>query len=179
MGVIDAVVVDGDRTLWKGSSTGALGKAYLLKTIRELNLYKAANYAFGIAYVNLIVNAYRDSDGIPSGQRKFYDIMIENSIGMKEEMNSIVGRHIRKNAIEKVARRIAATSAEKTAVLAPTMQNNLTILSTCGCGSCPRCVVNAAVVTANTAMALIGLRRKEKKPVNVEHDHSSHGHKHE
>ena len=103
MSVIDAVVVDGDRTLWRGSATGALGKAYLVKTFRELNLYKTANYAFGMVYVNSIVNARRDSDGIPNGQMKFYEVMIENNFGMKEEMNSIIGRHIRKNAIEKVA----------------------------------------------------------------------------
>jgi hypothetical protein len=101
--------------------------------------------------------------------------MVEESVIKKHEASEATGM----KRLFKAARRIATTGAEKTAALAPTMQNNLTILSTCGCGSCPRCVVNAAVVTANTAMALIGLRRKEKKPVNVEHECSSHCHKHE
>ncbi len=69
----------------------------------------------------------------------------------------------------KTARRMLATGAEKTTALGPTMQNNLTILSTCGCGSCPRCAVNAVVVVANTAMALIGMRRKEKASEHTEH----------
>ncbi len=78
--------------------------------------------------------------------------------------------------ILKAARRMIATGAEKTTALGPTMQNNLTILSTCGCGSCPRCAVNAVVVVANTAMALIGMRRKEKTPEHTEHNEECHCH---
>ncbi len=101
--------------------------------------------------------------------------MAEESVTKKQEASESTGI----KRLFKAARRITATGAEKTAMLAPTMQNNLVILSTCGCGSCPRCVVNAAVVTANTVMALVGLRRKEKKPEHSGHDHSAHGHKHE
>ncbi len=101
--------------------------------------------------------------------------MAEESVTKKQEASEATGL----KRLFKAARRTATIGAEKTALLAPTVQNNLMILSTCGCGSCPRCVVNAAVVTANTAMALIGLRRKEKKRAHVEHDHSAHDHKHE
>lgn len=76
----------------------------------------------------------------------------------------------------KAARRMMATGAEKTTALGPMMQNNLTILSTCGCGSCPRCAVNAVVVVANTAMALIGMRRKEKILDHTEHNEECHCH---
>ena len=101
--------------------------------------------------------------------------MAEGLVTKKQEASEATGM----KRLFKAARRMATTSAEKTAVLGPTMHNNLTILSTCGCGSCPRCAVNLVVVTANTAMALVGLRRKEKKIEHVEHDHSAHGHKHE
>ena len=50
MSVIDAVVVDCDWTMWKRSTTEALGRGYLAKAVRDLKLYKAANYAFGIDY---------------------------------------------------------------------------------------------------------------------------------
>ena len=126
MSVIDAVVVDGDRTLWKGYAIEALGKAYLVKAVRELNLYKAANYAFGIANAGLIINAYRDSDGIPNGQKKFYDVMIENDMGMKEEMNSIVGKHIRNNVIEKVAKIVDYYVTWNIPVLLSTMAGSTT-----------------------------------------------------
>ncbi len=104
MSVIDAVVVDGDRTLWKGNATEALGKAYLVKAFRELNLYKTVNYAFGMGCVSFIVNARKDSDGIPEGQRKFYEVLIENGMGTRDEMSDIVGRHIRNNIVEKVGK---------------------------------------------------------------------------
>lgn len=126
MNVIDAVVVDGDKTLWKRSATEALGKAYLLRAIRELNLYKTANYAFGIANASLIINAHRDSDGIPSGQKKFYDVMIENNMGMKEEMSSIVGKHIRNNVIENVAKIVDYYVTGDIPVLLSTMAGSTT-----------------------------------------------------
>ena len=97
------------------------------------------------------------------------------SVTEKREVSEATG--IRR--LLKAARRMTTVGAEKTAALAPTMQNNLVILSTCGCGSCPRCAVNAVVVTANTVMALVGLRRKERKTEHEGHDHSAHEHKHE
>ena len=102
MSVIDAVVVDGDNTLWKGSTAEALGKAYLVKAVRELKLYKAANCTFRTARANFMINIRGDPEEIPYGQKKFYDVMIDNDIGMKEEMHSIIGKHIRKNIIEKI-----------------------------------------------------------------------------
>jgi hypothetical protein len=126
MSVIDAVVVDGDWTMWKRSTTEALGREYLVKAVRELKLYKAANYAFGIACVKCMTNANGDSDRIPNGQRKFYEVMAENNIGVKEEMNSIVGRHIRKNAIEKVAKIVDYYATGDTPVFLSTMAGSTT-----------------------------------------------------
>ena len=102
-------------------------------------------------------------------------VMAEVSVTEKREVSEATG--IRR--LLKAARRMTTVGAEKTAALAPTMQNNLVILSTCGCGSCPRCAVNAVVVTANTVMALVGLRRKERKTEHEGHGHSAHEHKHE
>ncbi len=82
----------------------------------------------------------------------------------------------------KAARRMTVLGSEKATALGPTIQNNLTILSTCGCGSCPRCAVNAAAVVVNTAIALIGMRRKDKGPEQNKRcgqDHEDHtGHNH-
>lgn len=102
MNKIEAVVVDGDGTMWKRSTTEALGRWYLVKAVRELQFRKVANCALGMASAELMLIVRGASNGIPHGQKKFYDMLVENGMGMKEEMHEIVGGHMRNNVVERV-----------------------------------------------------------------------------
>ncbi len=99
--VIDAVVTDGDGTLWKGAVSAAIGKEYLSKALRDRDVVTFVSGVLGAAQV-VFMSEFRGPAGSVNGQKKFYDTLIANGIGMRNEMRTFASQHIRKNTIEKV-----------------------------------------------------------------------------
>ena len=99
--VIDAVVTDGDGTLWKGAVSAAIGKEYLLKALRDKDIATFVSGILGAARV-VSISTFHDHEGSVKGQKTFYDTLIANGIGMKNEMRTFARQHIRKNIIEKI-----------------------------------------------------------------------------
>ena len=99
--IIDAVVTDGDNTLWKGAVSTAIGKEYLAKAFREYDVPAFVSGAARAAQV-LLMAKFMGHEGPSAGQKRFYNTLIANGIGRKNELCAFAGQHIRNNTIEKV-----------------------------------------------------------------------------
>ncbi len=138
--VIDAVVTDGDGTLWKGAVSAAIGKEYLLKALRDRDIATFASGILGAAQV-MLMSEFRGPAGSVDSQKKFYDTLIANGIGMRNEMRTFASRHIRKNTIDKV----------ENVVRYYTLWNTPTFLSTMAGSTAAECVVESLSLTESVS----------------------------
>src|SRR5271154_6404496 len=83
---VRAVIVDGDNTLWRGRAAEGIGKAYLLRELKRLNLPTFYRGYKGAKEVMAIVKEVGGVEGEIKGQKRFYEVLVENGLGTKEGM---------------------------------------------------------------------------------------------
>ncbi len=95
---VQAVVVDGDNTLWRGRAAEGIGRTYLKRELLRGNLATFLRGIKGKMEVEWIVSM-DGKQGQANGQRRFYEILIENGLGTKPEMALFAGHYIASHII--------------------------------------------------------------------------------
>ncbi len=109
---IRAVVVDGDKTLWKGRVAEGIGKSLLISELQKLHLRTFLRGFSGAKRVKSIIAENPGIKGETLGQMEFYNILTENHLGKKEDMVKIATNYINKNTIPEVSSLIFQFSQE-------------------------------------------------------------------
>lgn len=91
---VQAVIVDGDNTLWRGRAAEGIGKAYLLRELKHFHLPTFFRGLEGAKQVNAIVREVGGVEGEMQGQKRFYEILVENGLGTKKGMYQYASRYI-------------------------------------------------------------------------------------
>lgn len=99
---VQAVIVDGDKTLWRGRAAEGIGKAYLLEELRHLHFSTFIRGVKGAKEVKAIVRDVGGVVGEIQGQKRFYEVLVENGLGTKEGMYKHARGHIDSHIIESV-----------------------------------------------------------------------------
>ena len=94
IGATKAIVADGDRTLWRGNVAESMGKMYLKREYDALRLLRPSTYhhanalAAGIIGYMKVKRVERQNEetGEGTGLKIFYDALISNGLGTKNDM---------------------------------------------------------------------------------------------
>ena len=101
---ISAMVVDGDKTLWEGRALEGICKAYLRQETMKLHLPTVYRAIRGVCEVKAIVKRYDGNvEGEMLGQKRAYEVLVENGLGRKDEMYSFAGSYINGQVIRNVS----------------------------------------------------------------------------
>jgi len=99
---VQALVVDGDNTLWRGRAAEGIGKRYLLRELKRLHLPTFYRGYKGAKEVMAIVKELGGVEGEMKGQKRFYEVLIENDLGRKDEMRAFVEDFMKGHLVNQV-----------------------------------------------------------------------------
>lgn len=109
----NALVVDGDNTLWRGRVAEGIGKAYMLRELKRGHLGTVYRGYKGSKEVHEIVERFGGSVGEIQGQKKFYEILMENRLGTADELELIVRNYIVGHEVTSVSGMLARSLSER------------------------------------------------------------------
>lgn len=99
---VEAIVADGDDTLWKGRVAEGIGKAYLLGELRTFHL---GTFVAGLKCARRVSETTRNK-GVNreiEGLKSFYNSLVENGLGTEQTMYRYAGRYIQRHRLTAVS----------------------------------------------------------------------------
>lgn len=110
-----AIIVDGDNTLWKGIATKEIGKRYLISEARHLHLCTVISGLKASRRIGKLISERSESE--VAALPEFYRLLTENNLGVKEEMFRYSNEFIKKNKIKVVTNLLEQVSDFKPIIL--------------------------------------------------------------
>lgn len=98
-----ALIVDGDNTLWQGRTAEGIGKALFTQEAKRLHLRKLLRGLRGRKEIEEILRTVGGVEGDIRGLERFYQLLLENEVGDLEHMYRYAGRYIRAHLIDSVS----------------------------------------------------------------------------
>lgn len=114
------LVVDGDNTLWRGRAAEGIGKAMFVQEIKRVHIPTVLRGLKGKKEVEALVKDLGGVEGEMQGQKRFYQVLIENGLGERTQMLRFAGEYIRTHIVDSVSVIVAAALSSDTPVFLST-----------------------------------------------------------
>src|SRR5580704_5422274 len=96
-----AIILDGDGTLWRGRVAAGIGKAYMIREALHGHFGTVKQGYVGAKKVKgIVVTAGADGESV--GLAAFYGVLKETGLGTKEEMRKYALKYIRSHTVKEV-----------------------------------------------------------------------------
>jgi len=125
---VQAVVVDGDNTLWKHGVAEGIGRSYLIRELKNGNLGTFFRGFKGAIEVKRTVAKLGGAEGEAEGMKLFYQVLVDNGLGTYREMSALARKHIDRNSIESVSDLVLDKLENRVPVFLSTMSGTTSAL---------------------------------------------------